>query len=151
MYLSWKPDYIEDRQGNLRKPTFEEVREKIPSASDDLCEKIYQVKKRLNAKFIYLRQALLQGEIDAANYQSQFHSFFVEQQIELEQLLGYDDFNEYLGLPPGNDMFMVLTNWGMDLPKGFKLGLEEPPPSVWGAPEETSPGNSPPNSTDEGR
>jgi hypothetical protein len=41
--------------------------------------------------------------------------------------MSWDDQLKLDGVPPGNDMFMTLSRWGMDVPDGFKLGLVEPP------------------------
>jgi hypothetical protein len=99
----------------------------LPYASDDYCEQIHQATARVIPEFIDTRQRLLRGEIDSATYQSLWHQHFLERQIALEQFMSYDDQVKFDSTPPGGDVFMDLTVWGMFLPEGYKLGLEDPP------------------------
>ncbi len=154
LLLSWNSDFIEDRKEEGRPVVLAECQEALSSAADEIdeiCDKIYQVRRRVRAKSLYLRQRLLRGEIDAPTYQAAYHALFIEQQIGLEQFLGYDALNAFVGVPPGTDPFMVLTRWGMDLPEGFKLGVEEPPPSVWGDPGDSPPSEKPLEGEDDAR
>ena len=111
----------------LRDEVFEDCHRKLAAASDDECQKIYEATARVSPKFVDTRRRLLRGEIDAATFQALWHEHFLEREIALEQFLSWDDQLKLDGVPAGNDMFMTLSRWGMDVPDGFKLGLEEPP------------------------
>ena len=110
-----------------REPLFEHCHAALPDASNDYCEQIHQATARVIPKFIDSRQRLLRGEIDSSTYQSQWHQHFIERQIALEQFMSYDDQVKFDSTPPGGDVFMDLNVWGMYLPEGFKMGLEDPP------------------------
>jgi hypothetical protein len=111
----------------LRDEVFEDCRKKFVTASQDYCQKIYEATARVSPEFVDTRRRLLRGEIDNATFQSLWHQHFLEREIALEQFMSWDDQLKLDGVPPGNDMFMTLSRWGMDVPEGFKLGLEEPP------------------------
>jgi hypothetical protein len=111
----------------LRDEVFQDCRQQFVTASDDYCQKVYEATARVSPKFVDTRQRLLRGEIDSTTFQSLWHQHFLEREIALEQFMSWDDQLKLDGVPPGNDMFMTLSRWGMDVPEGFKLGLEEPP------------------------
>jgi hypothetical protein len=111
----------------LHDEVFEQCRSSLHDPSDATCEGIYAATARVSPKFTETRKRLLSGEISAAEYQSLFHQHFLERQIALEQFMTWDDQLALDGVPPGNDMFMTLNGWGVDLPDGFKVGLENPP------------------------
>jgi hypothetical protein len=125
--LSWDDATLRQKLKDMRPEVLAHCRDRLPQATDDFCEQIYQANVRISPKFIDTRRRLLRGEIDGAQFQSTWHKLFLEREIEAEQFMTWEEMQRVEGVPPGTDLFMVLTRWGMDLPDGFKLGLEEPP------------------------
>jgi len=113
-------------QHGLRDEVFESCHTKLPTANDETCQKVYEATARVSPKFVDTRRRLLRGEIDSATFQALWHQHFLERQIALEQFMTWDDQLSLDGVPPGNDMFLTLSRWGIDQPEGFKLGLEGP-------------------------
>jgi hypothetical protein len=96
--------------------------ELLAGEPDEVCHRIDGSMHALRFANATLMREFLSGTVEVSRFQEQYHRNMVGFQVALEAYLSFDQLMRYAQVEPGDDPFLVLTNWGVALPPGYTLG-----------------------------
>lgn len=125
-YLRHDPEQWAQEQAEASRPLRDQLcRARLPSATADQCERIFQAFTGVTSRYLSLQQRFLRGQIGQDAYQEEFHRIMLEQTVALESAMSARDYFAYLGIPQGEDVFIDLNGGIMRMEStNFRLGDE---------------------------
>jgi hypothetical protein len=125
-YLRHDPETWAREQATASRPLRDEIcKARLPRATADDCERIFQAFTRVTTQYLALQKRFLSGQVDQDEYQESFHRIMVEQGIDIELSMSPRQLYAYMGIPQGEDLFInVNGGLGRIEASGFRLGDE---------------------------